>query len=170
LIDNVVTALSDVARLPEPAVSSCDIPKLLFNVVETVALPTNIDVQFDFPADGFHAAVDPNQIAIVFRNLVRNARDAMPEGGIILINGKVHENELCVQVSDTGIGICDEDMGRITEPLFSTKARGMGLGLAISVAILKKNRGRLEVQSRVGEGAMFSVHLERPVEALPRES
>ena len=62
-------------------------------------------------------------------------------------------------VTDTGEGIRPEDLGRIMEPLFSTKARGLGLGLALSRMILERNRGSLHVASEVGAGSTFSVHL-----------
>lgn len=83
----------------------------------------------------------------------------MPTGGSIIITARVEGEALIVDVADTGIGIAPENLKRITEPLFTTKARGMGLGLAISAAILHNNRGRLEVQSKLNQGATFSVHL-----------
>lgn len=164
LIDSVVTALSDVARLPEPSMRACDMNGLIRDVLTTVSLPGNIDVVLEMSADHLDVAGDPNQISIVFRNLIRNARDAMPDGGTLTIKATIDQDEIVIDVSDTGTGIPLEQLSRITEPLFSTKARGMGLGLAISVAILKKNRGRLEVTSEPGLGAKFSVHLKRMTE------
>ncbi len=161
MIDNVITALSDIARMPEPAVIACDVKELLSKIVATVSMPANIQIESDLPDNGFQAAIDPNQVSIVFRNLLRNARDAMPDGGTISIAGQVAADELVIQVSDTGIGIKPDDLARVVEPLFSTKARGMGLGLAISVAILKKNQGRLAVESQLRKGTTFSVHLKR---------
>jgi len=66
-----------------------------------------------------------------------------------------------VHVSDTGSGIAPDQLAKITEPFFSTKARGMGLGLAISKAIVEKNGGELTVVSEVGKGTTFSVRLPR---------
>lgn len=168
LIDNVVTALSDIARLPEPKVGVCDMTALIRNLVGTVSMPETVRVEIDLPESGFDAIGDPNQLSIVFRNLLRNARDAMPDGGTINVFGEQSSDEVIVHVVDTGIGIADEDLGRITEPLYSTKARGMGLGLAISVAILQKNQGRLNVKSRIGHGAEFSVHLKPASEGTNR--
>jgi two-component system sensor kinase FixL len=159
LIDNVVTALTDMARLPDPALRACDVAELLHSVVPTVSVPHNVNVEIH-PYDGSLVTTsDPNQLSIVFRNLIRNARDAMPTGGSIIITARVEGEALIVDVADTGIGIAPENLKRITEPLFTTKARGMGLGLAISAAILHNNRGRLEVQSKLNQGATFSVHL-----------
>ncbi|MCA9135334.1 MAG: PAS domain S-box protein [Planctomycetales bacterium] len=159
LIDNVVTALSDIARLPDPTLGECDLNDLIDNVLSTVPLPGNIELLNELPRPPLCVTGDPNQISIVFRNLIRNARDAMPSGGTLTISATASENVVVVNVRDTGTGIPSDQLARITEPLYSTKARGMGLGLAISVAILKKNRGRLEVSSLPGQGATFSVHL-----------
>ena len=159
LIDNVITALSDVARLPEPSVSKCSVHALIRDLIGTVSMPDNISVQNELSPDLPPAVIDPHQISIVFRNLIRNARDAMPDGGKIRLTAETQDDELVIEVIDNGIGIDNKDIRRITEPLFSTKARGMGLGLAISAAIIDKNRGRLEVQSELGVGTTFAVHL-----------
>lgn len=160
LIDDVVTALSDIARLPEPALRPCDLSELLHKIVSALSIPDAITVQISLPSESFTGSIDPIQISIVFRNLLQNALDSMPDGGQITITGKREDDGIVVQISDTGVGIADHELQKITEPLFSTKARGMGLGLAISVAILHKNRGRLAVESRRGEGSVFSVYLQ----------
>src|SRR5439155_515827 len=82
------------------------------------------------------AAID--QVRIVFANLVRNAREAMPKGGSLTITGRQVSDGVEVAVADTGVGIPPELLSRIMEPLYSTKARGLGLGLAIARAILDK--------------------------------
>lgn len=166
LIDNVVTALTDVARLPEPSIKTCEITELIKQVLSNVAMDDTIRVDLEFPPLGTHATGDPNQLSIVFRNLIRNARDAMPDGGTLRIWNSFDKDELLLHFSDTGVGIEADDLERITEPLYSTKARGMGLGLAISVAILKKNNGKLDVESRVGQGTTFTVRLNRASEVV----
>ncbi|MEM7314240.1 MAG: ATP-binding protein, partial [Planctomycetota bacterium] len=103
--------------------------------------------------------VDENQIPMAFKNLIRNARDAMPSGGEIDIRIASRGDRVQVEVRDTGVGITPEDLVRVTEPLYSTKARGMGLGLAITLAILDKNSGSLEIESEVGKGSCFRVQL-----------
>jgi two-component system sensor kinase FixL len=164
LIDNVVTALSDIARLPEPKLAPCDVNGIVREALASISLPESIDVQVALPDEPLLAAIDPNQISIVLRNLIRNARDAMAEGGTITLSAREDGEQVIVKVTDTGTGIPEEELKRITEPLYSTKARGMGLGLAISVAILQKNQGRLEVSSQVGQGTEFSIRLHRSCE------
>ena len=75
---------------------------------------------------------------IVLGNLIRNAMDAMASGGRLTLTGRRSEDGLEVDVADTGVGIAPEDLGRVMEPLFSTKARGMGLGLALSRMIVRQ--------------------------------
>ena len=159
LVDSVITALSDIARLPEPNVTPCDINELIRQVISTVSMPGNITITNEIAQVLPTVTVDPNQIAIVFRNLLRNARDAMPDGGSIRCASHQQAEMIVIEVIDSGIGIESDDLCRITEPLFTTKARGMGLGLAVSAAIIDKNRGRLEVESQVGVGTTFAVHL-----------
>lgn len=159
LIDNVVTALTDVARLPEPQLDQCDIRMVVAQVSAAVAIDDSITIVNDIPSDLPKALVDSNQIPIVFRNLIRNARDAMTDGGTLTISAQVLKDQLAIHVTDTGIGISKDDLRRITEPLYSTKTKGMGLGLAISKAIIEKNGGQLDVKSEVGKGTTFTVLL-----------
>ncbi len=159
LIDNVISALSDVARLPEPRVELCSVNELVREVVPSVSTPDNVIVVNELSFNLPQALIDPNQVAIVFRNLLRNARDAMPSGGTIRLTSETNENDIVIKVIDTGVGIDARNLGSITEPLYTTKARGMGLGLAISTAILKKNQGHLEVESELGVGTTFAVFL-----------
>ena len=84
---------------------------------------------------------DRDQVRIVFGNLIRNARDAMPQGGTLTITGRAAGDGASRWPSPTpASALPPEDLGRIMEPLYSTKARGLGLGLAIARAILDKNR------------------------------
>ena len=160
LIDNVITALSDVARLPEPEVSAVPADSILAKVIREVSMPEGISLQLDVPADLAHVMADENQIPIVFRNLLRNARDAMPEGGTITVAARQTGNRITISVRDTGIGIAPAELTRILEPLYSTKARGMGLGLAICKAIVEKNGGQLMIESELGKGSSFTVELD----------
>ncbi|EMI16517.1 PAS/PAC sensor signal transduction histidine kinase [Rhodopirellula maiorica SM1] len=161
LIEKVITALSDFVRLPEPRLTKCNVNELIADVIADVSVPDSVSVQIQVATDLPIAMVDPNQISIVLHNLLRNAADAMPDGGTITLASNVTDTEVVVEVIDTGVGIEDEHIRRITEPLYSTKAQGMGLGLAVSAAILDKNHGHLEVESQLGVGTTFAVHLPR---------
>ena len=123
------------------------------------AVPDRIEVDVDCPADLPPALADPGQIRIALGNLIRNACDAMPTGGRLTLRARAHGDGLEVAVIDTGVGIAPADLGRIMEPLFSTKARGLGLGLALVRMILEKNGGSLHVSSAPGRGSTFTARL-----------
>ena len=95
----------------------------------------------------------------MFANLVRNGHEAMPQGGRLSVQGRQVGDSVEIDMADTGVGISPENLSRITEPLYSTKARGLGLGLAIVRAILDKNKGSLRVTSEVGRGTTCTVRL-----------
>ena len=159
LADSVITALSDFARLPVPEMSPVPVEAALREVLELTALPGGISVTFDFPTLLPAVLGDARQLKIVFSNLVRNARDAMPQGGALALSGRQVGTNVEIGVADTGMGIRREDLERIMEPLYSTKARGIGLGLAITRSILDKHGGKLEVASEPGKGSRFTVRL-----------
>ena len=117
------------------------------------------------------AEFDRGQISQVINNLVLNANQAMPQGGVITIvaeNRTIGENEVAglapgdyvrVEVSDTGVGIAPEHVERIFDPYFTTKEKGSGLGLATSYSIVKRHAGVIQVRSRVGHGTRFILYL-----------
>lgn len=159
LADGVITALSNFARLPVPNLRPVPVEPLVREALESNPLPENIQVMVDCPADIPAVLVDPDQVRIVLSNLIRNARDAMPEGGRLSILGRRVGAGVDIDVADTGAGIAADNLAHIMEPLFSTKARGLGLGLAIARSILEKNRGSLSVTSELGKGSTFTVHV-----------
>lgn len=160
LADRVITALSDFARLPVPELKPVSAQETVKDVLELNPVPKQIAVSFEFPAQLPPVLGDARQLQIVFGNLVRNARDAMlPQGGSLTIAAEAIDGAVAVTVADTGVGIPRDSLERIMEPLFSTKARGIGLGLAITRSIVEKHGGRLQVASEQGVGSRFTVLL-----------
>lgn len=157
--DGVITALSNFAKLPLPSLRPFALEPALREVLELTPLPDNIQVSIQCPTSLPCALADSDQLKIVFSNLVRNAREAMLQGGKLSLEGRAVDGGLEVAVSDTGTGIPAENLARITEPLYSTKARGLGLGLAIVRSILEKNEGSLHITSEPGKGSTFLVRL-----------
>ncbi|MGE3316939.1 MAG: sensor histidine kinase [Planctomycetaceae bacterium] len=159
LADGVITALSNFARLPLPSMHPFSLAECIGKTLELAPLPPSIEVYCE-GIDGLPAAVgDSAQFQIVFSNLIRNAREAMPEGGRLDIRADTDSSGIEVRVTDSGSGIPQELRDRIMEPLFTTKARGIGLGLAMARAIVEKNNGSLTVESEPGKGATFVVRL-----------
>ena len=95
-------------------------------------------------------------------NLLKNAISAMPEGGKLKVHTIHRGNEVILRISDTGVGIPEENMGKIFEPYFTTKDFGSGLGLTLVYKIVKEHLGDIEINSKVGEGATINVSFPIP--------
>lgn len=159
LADGVITALSNFARMPLPSMQPFDVAVLLQETLETCTLPSGVMLKWKVPEVMAQPLGDPAQLRVVFSNLIRNAHDAMPDGGQLTITGTSADEFVIVSVEDTGCGIAPEHLERVMEPLFTTKVRGIGLGLAIARAIVAQHGGRISLNSRVGRGTTFNVEL-----------
>jgi two-component system, NtrC family, sensor kinase len=157
--DGVITALANFAKMPIPTLVAFEVGKCVTDALANNPLPAAIQTELDFAPTLPAALGDAAQIGIVFGNLIRNARDAMPKGGRLTIRGAVTSIGVEVSFADTGVGIAADNLGRIMEPLYSTKASGLGLGLALSKAILDKHLGTLLVVSEPDSGSTFTVRL-----------
>jgi signal transduction histidine kinase len=159
LADKVITALSDFAKLPFPQVRPVRVDVCLAEALEFTSLPSNIEVKTCVRQDAPPILADPDQLGIALSNLFRNARDAMPNGGKLTITTSEANGFMEIAITDTGEGISREVLARIMEPLYTTKARGIGLGLAITRAIVEKHRGQVLVSSQKGQGSTFTIRL-----------
>jgi signal transduction histidine kinase len=159
IADDVVTALNDFARMAIPEMQPLPLVPFLREVLELDPVGDGVQTELICSDAMPPASGDAHQLRIVFGNLIRNACDAMPDGGSLTVTVRGLGQELEIAVSDTGVGIRSEDLNKIMEPLYSTKARGIGLGLAITRAIVEKHGGKLEVASELGQGTTFTVRL-----------
>ena len=102
-----------------------------------------------------------HQLQQVFLNLFLNARDAMPSGGWLSVTTRVEGDRVIAEIADTGSGIPSEQIARIYDPFFTTKAigRGTGLGLSITYGIVREHDGTLHCDSAVGQGTRFTMAL-----------
>ncbi len=107
------------------------------------------------------ALADEGQLRQVFLNLLRNSREAMPDGGQITVETRSREGQVEARFSDTGGGMSSETQQRIFEPFFSTKESGSGLGLSVCWQILKAHNGAIDCESHPGKGTRFAVALPR---------
>jgi signal transduction histidine kinase len=160
LADGVITALSSFAKLPMPNRTPFLVEQCVRDALDTNPLPDNIQLTLDCPSSLPLALADIDQVRIVFANLIRNAGEAMPQGGQLSVTARAVDSGVETAVADTGTGIPPEQLSRVMDPLYSTKARGLGLGLSIARAILEKNGGRLRAASEPGKGSTFTVLLQ----------
>ena len=156
----IIADLLDFGRIKASDRASVDVSELIAKVIEQNPAPENINISTTMAEDLPPVFIDGRQIMQVLTNLVMNGYQAMPEGGELSVeSGPRTAGSVRIEVSDTGTGIPPENLEKIFEPLFTTKSRGIGLGLAISKMLVEANDGRIEVESRVGEGTTFRVVL-----------
>jgi signal transduction histidine kinase len=157
--EKIVSDLLDFAREKIPEREEVVISKLISRVLAKHCPPENVIVTTNIVPDMPLLFIDPRQVSQVLQNLFTNAYQAMPEGGQLIVGSTWDGDFARIIITDTGFGITPENLKKLFEPLFSTKPRGIGLGLAISQTLVEKNGGSIEVQSVEGEGSTFSVRL-----------
>ncbi|MEE4243713.1 MAG: ATP-binding protein [Desulfopila sp.] len=159
----------------EPVKSAASLSQLLQESASFILSGSNVKCDLDIPSDLWSVNMDKGQINQVIQNLVLNADQAMPEGGVVTIScsnidivkdqvpGLEAGPYVCVSVEDKGVGITEENIGRVFDPYFSTKVKdsnkGSGLGLAIVHSIIAKHRGIITVRSTYGKGSRFTLYL-----------
>ena len=163
--ERIVSSLLDLARPKPPTRCKVDINEVVQEALSRTTVPGKVKVvrQLDESLPAIMA--DPDQLGQVFINIIRNAIQAMPEGGRLLVKSEVVTPgwRVAVSFTDTGVGIPPEEQQRVFEPLFTTKAKGIGLGLAFTKTLVKGHGGTIEVLSKVGRGSTFTVRL--PIDA-----
>ena len=154
--------LLDFTRASEPTGEAMSLHSLVQAQLERLVIPDNIEVDLDVPDDLPLAMIDPVHAGQILLNLLTNAVQAMGnQPGRLTVQGRLKGWMLELEVADTGPGVAVEDREQIFEPLFSTKARGIGLGLAVSRSLAQTNGGELRLVSGPGEGARFVISMPR---------
>lgn len=171
-IETVMRDYLSFARLPKvvPRLQSLHAfldEKLPLTKAELDAAHVRLVKDYDPQIDAIN--VDPVQMWQVLLNLIRNAREAMPQGGEIELRTHREGDELQISVSDTGNGIVEKDIAKLFTPFFTTKAQGTGLGLALSQQIVAEHGGRIECRSTPGAGSTFTITLPRPRHSIPSD-
>ena len=159
--EKIVSDLLDFSRVESVEREETEVSELVAGVSVKHPPPEGVEVSTEVPSDLPSAFVDGRQMGQVLSNLLLNAYQAMPEGGCVRIAADEIDvdDTIRIRISDTGCGISSEDLERIFEPLFTTKARGIGLGLSVSRDLLEVNGGSIEVESEEGRGSTFTVRL-----------
>ena len=163
-IRKVVHNMLGYARKMEPHLEDVDINKTLdetIDLLENYARIHDIDIQTDLDPALPIIASDQAQLQQVFLNLISNATDAIDKDGLIEIKSRKIDSHINVTISDDGPGIPRDRQGKVFEPFFTTKdtGKGTGLGLWVSYDIIKKMGGTISVESKEGEGSIFTVKI-----------
>lgn len=157
--NKIITELLDYSKTKQINKLEIDIAVLIDKAIKSVPVAENIKVIEK--AKSFIVLIDPDRMVQVLINLVSNARDAMPQtGGTITVSAsKTEGNELIIKVTDTASGMSEETLSKLFEPLFTTKLKGIGLGLPIVKEIVELHGGTISVTSKLGVGTEFTILL-----------
>jgi signal transduction histidine kinase len=150
------------ARINDLKLEPTDLIALIDDMVDffgPTAREKNIEIKLYLPADLPPLPLDREMFKLVLLNLMLNAQQAMPEGGTLTIQTERTPDEVCLSLIDTGEGMTPEVLAKVFRPFFSTKPGGSGLGLATARKIILAHGGQIDVQSEVGRGTKFTIHL-----------
>jgi signal transduction histidine kinase len=156
--NKIINDLLDYSREIKLELVEATPKSILKEALSTLEIPKSIQLR-DKTQNQPRLKVDSQKMQRVFVNIIKNAFDAMPEGGELVISSKKLEACVTFTFSDTGVGIPKENIDKLWNPLFTTKAKGMGFGLPICRRLVEAHGGRISVTSTVGEGSTFTVTL-----------
>lgn len=156
--ERIVSELIDFARGSTPDFMVFPLEGAVATALQMVSLPSWITVTQTFPT-GIQVKADRGQIERLFANLIQNAVQAMSESGTLAIHSQAIASQVVTTVSDTGRGIASHELEMIFEPLFTKRAKGIGLGLPLCRRYATQNLGTLTVASEFGKGSTFTVTL-----------
>lgn len=158
-LSRIASDFSKFARPIDQEFSPLNLTELLHQVIELYSHEEHIDLKKDLSESEIVVNGVKEELRRAFINLIKNAIEAMPEGGSIKVAVTLHSKEVEVSIIDAGEGIPEENKNLIFIPNFSTKTSGTGLGLAITKKIIEEHSGQIAFESRKGEGTVFTVRL-----------
>jgi PAS domain S-box-containing protein len=158
-IGKIVADLQDYARTSLPCLEDVDLKKMVNDILSTMIVPPDVvfvvSVKKSFPK----LRSDAGYLKRILINLIINAVQAMPRGGKLVLKATCNENTVFIQIKDTGEGISEEVKAKIFKPLFTTKPKGQGLGLAVVKKLTTALGGNIYFESKLGKGTCFTVEL-----------
>ena len=161
--NDIVNDLLDFASDRPLELKLESINSLIEETLRLIQIPENIEVIKEFEEIP-KIYVDANRLKRVFKNLIENSIQAMPKGGKLTIKTRKNEDSIEIIFKDTGVGISKENIKKIFTPFFTTKAKGVGIGLSICRKFVKEHNGEIRVKSEEGKGSVFTVIL--PIKKL----
>jgi len=161
-INKIVQDLQDYARPLAPTAKETDVEKILNDVLISKAIPENIIVTRKVETKARKLIADPDLFKRILANLVNNAIQAMPKGGELDVQASRGANDLVITIKDTGVGIPEDIKPKLFTPLFTTKSKGQGFGLAVVKRITEALGGTVSFESEEGKGTTFTIRLPHP--------
>ncbi len=162
-LQRLVDEFNQFARMPPPKREVSNLNQIVQNVVSLYTESVeNIQIQANLTSDLLPLSLDSEQITQALGNLIKNAVEAMPDGGTLTVSTQsVSETKIQIQIRDTGIGMSPETLAQIFEPYYTTKDTGTGLGMAIVQRIITDHDGEIFVESKERVGTTVSIELLR---------
>ena len=162
--EKIVSDLLDLSRIRSAEKEAAQVSDLIDKALQRHPPPETIIVKANISTELPFIEVDSQQIGQVLANLLINAYQAMPQGGQIVIEAIVEQDQIRLSTSDTGVGMSTDVKNKVFEPLFTTKSKGIGLGLAVSRNLVEINGGEITVESTEGKGSTFIITLPLPAQ------
>lgn len=162
VLNKITTEFLDFARPTRFNLKETDVNDVLFRLLQFMQMDISkhaVEVEQSLAYDIPRVIADDKQLEQVFRNVILNALQAMPEGGKLSVQTSAEQEGVSIAISDTGLGITEEQLKQIFVPFFTTKTKGTGLGLSIVQKIVENHGGRVGVNSEIGQGTTFKVYL-----------
>ncbi len=161
-LNRIVQEFLGFARPKLPEFRLADVNEAIESVLTLTAQEARkagVQVQRHLDPSIGKRSLDAGLLKQAFLNLILNAIQAMPKGGLLTVETGIRERMIEVKIADTGSGITEEDRKKLFSPFFTTKKNGTGLGLAITYRIIENHRGRIDVSSEPGKGTTFTVRI-----------
>ena len=154
--NNIVSDLMEYSREIKLELTETTPKAVIAETLLTVEVPEGIQI-LDLTQDKPKIKVDTDKMKRVFGNIIKNAVDAMPKGGKLTITSKESNGNVEIAFTDTGTGISKDVLEKIWTPFFTTKSKGMGLGLPICKRLVEAHGGKISAESKVGEGTTVTI-------------
>jgi PAS domain S-box-containing protein len=154
--DKIISDLQDYSKEMRLEFANCSPRAILQEALSLVQVPERVKI-IDETLEEPVIRADKAKMERVFINIVKNAVEAMPKGGTLRVKSTQTDGDVEISFADTGVGMSKETLGKLFSPLVTTKAQGMGFGLAICKRIVEAHHGRISVESVEGEGSTFTV-------------
>jgi len=156
-VNKIVTDLQDFSKTTLPQLKEVNIEKAVQEALAFNVIPKEVEVTFVIEKDFPKLCLDEEQLRRILTNLITNAAQAMPKGGKLTVNASLQDGKAVISVTDTGGGIPEEIKSKMFTPLFTTKAKGQGFGLAVVKKLTEGMSGTVTFESETNKGTTFTL-------------